>query len=36
MAEVQLVPFIGWSAVTAALFAVIAIVYGLHTRKKKD
>gem|GEM_PF-3540762 len=34
MAEVQLVPFVSWSAVTAALFAVVSVVYGIYTRKK--
>ncbi|HWP78866.1 MAG: hypothetical protein AB1299_05005 [Thermoproteota archaeon] len=35
MAEVQLVPFIGWSAVTAVLFFVVALVYRRHTKKSK-
>ncbi|MEW6042673.1 MAG: hypothetical protein AB1608_00205 [Thermoproteota archaeon] len=35
MAEVQLVPFIGWSAVTAALFVVVALVYRLYAKKNK-
>jgi hypothetical protein len=34
MAEVQIIPFISWSAVTAAMFAVVAIVYGVYARKK--
>lgn len=33
--EVQLVPFIGWSAVTAALFVVVALVYRLYMKKNQ-
>ncbi|MEM3007042.1 MAG: hypothetical protein QXW37_03835 [Candidatus Nitrosotenuis sp.] len=35
MAEVQLVPFIGWSVVTAVLFVVVALVYVRHTKKNR-
>ncbi|MFN3655416.1 MAG: hypothetical protein ACK4TO_08865 [Candidatus Nitrosotenuis sp.] len=35
MAEVHLVPFIGWSAVTAVLFVVVALVYRRHAKKNK-
>ncbi|MEO9309048.1 MAG: hypothetical protein ABI337_01995 [Nitrososphaera sp.] len=35
MAEVQLVPFIGWSAVTAVLFVVVSQVYRHYTKKNK-
>ncbi len=33
--EVQLIPFIGWSAVTAALFVVVALVYRLYMKKNR-
>jgi tryptophan-rich sensory protein len=36
VAEVQLVPFISWSVVAAALFAVVAIAYRIYLKKKKD
>lgn len=35
MAEVELVPFISWAAVTAAVFVVVAVVYRMYVRKKK-
>jgi uncharacterized protein with PQ loop repeat len=35
MTEVHLVPFIGWSAVTATLFVVVALVYRLYVKKNK-
>jgi hypothetical protein len=35
MAEVEMVPFISWSTVTAAVFIVVAVVYRMYVRKKK-
>jgi hypothetical protein len=36
MAEVQLIPFISWSAITAALFAAVTIAYSIYLRKRKS
>jgi hypothetical protein len=34
MAEVEFVPFISWSVITAAVFALTAVVYRIYVKKK--
>jgi hypothetical protein len=36
MAEIQIVPLISWSVVTAVLFVVVGLVYRTYARKKRD
>lgn len=36
MAEIQIVPLIGWSVVAAVLFVVVGLTYRTYLRKKRD
>jgi hypothetical protein len=36
MAEIQIVPLIGWSVISAVLFVVVGVVYRTFMRKKRD
>lgn len=36
MAEIQIVPLISWSVVSAVLFVVVGLAYRIYMRKKRD
>ena len=36
MAEIQIVPLISWSVISAVLFLVVGLAYRAFTRKKRD
>lgn len=36
MAEIQIVPLISWSVVTAVLFVIVGLAYRAYSRKKRD
>lgn len=36
MVEIQIVPLISWSVVSAVLFVVVGLAYRTYVRKKRD
>lgn len=36
MAEIQIVPLISWSVVTAVLFVAVGLAYRAYSRKRRD
>ncbi|MBM2852166.1 MAG: hypothetical protein HW420_713 [Candidatus Nitrosotenuis sp.] len=36
MAEIQIVPLISWSVISAVLFVVVGLAYRTYMRKKRD